>query len=196
MTQLEQYLKNATRGLWGRRKLEVQEELESDILERARRFELLGLEKPKAVSKALEELGNPQKLALGFWEVQMAMQKHFMLASLAVVMLLSVVMWQGTTQRNFSFSCTNPDHSTVFETQTKTSWLGSILVTRDLENLNWANMSVDQVKLANDLNALQMEAQKGQFETKTHKPIVLERLKLNVQNPASSTAYQLRCTLQ
>ena len=69
-------------------------------------------------------------------------------------------------------------------------------LSRDLENLNWANMSVDQVKLANDLNALQMEAQKGQFETKTHKPIVLERLKLNVQNPASSTAYQLRCTLQ
>ncbi len=196
MTELQKYLQKATRGLYGKRKLEVREELESDITERTKRFELLGLEKPKAILKALEELGNPQKLAFGFWEVEIAMQKHFVFVSLALVTLSSVAIWQGTMQRNFSFSCTNPDHSTRFETQTKTSWLESMLVTRDLENLSWENISTDETKAEYGANSLRMEGRNGQFETKTHKPIILERLKLDVQNLASWDAYILRCTLQ
>ena len=56
--ELERYLKAATRGLWGKKKLEVREELEAHILERAHKHELLGLEHQKALSNAIQELGN------------------------------------------------------------------------------------------------------------------------------------------
>jgi hypothetical protein len=58
MTPLEQYLQNATRGIWGKRTLEIREELESDILERAKKFELGGLSQDQAVEKAILELGD------------------------------------------------------------------------------------------------------------------------------------------
>jgi hypothetical protein len=58
MTPLEQYLKNATRGIWGKRKLEILEELESDITERAKKFELGGLSRDQAVQQAILELGD------------------------------------------------------------------------------------------------------------------------------------------
>lgn len=57
MNELEQYLKTATRGLWGKRKLEVREELKAHVLERVRKHELLWLSREDAVSKSLSELG-------------------------------------------------------------------------------------------------------------------------------------------
>jgi hypothetical protein len=62
MDKLERYLKNATQGLWGKRKLEVREELESHVLERARKHELSGLTREAAISKTLEELGNARAI--------------------------------------------------------------------------------------------------------------------------------------
>ena len=62
MNELEQYLKNATRGLWGKRKLEVQEELEAHVLERARKHELMGMSRENAISKTLKELGNARAM--------------------------------------------------------------------------------------------------------------------------------------
>jgi hypothetical protein len=60
VTELEQFLRNATRGLWGKRKLEVQEELESHVLGRAHKHELLGLSREAAISRSLAELGPAQ----------------------------------------------------------------------------------------------------------------------------------------
>jgi hypothetical protein len=60
MNELEHYLKTATRGLWGKRKLEAHEELENHLLERARKHELLGLSREDAISKSLAELGSAQ----------------------------------------------------------------------------------------------------------------------------------------
>ena len=57
MTELEHFLKTATRGLWGKRKLEVREELESHLLERTRKHELLGFSREDAISRSLAELG-------------------------------------------------------------------------------------------------------------------------------------------
>jgi hypothetical protein len=57
MTELETYLKTATRGLWGKKKLEVREELEVHILEQARKLELQGLNKPDAIQKVLKQIG-------------------------------------------------------------------------------------------------------------------------------------------
>jgi hypothetical protein len=65
MTELEQYLKNATRGIWGKRKLEIQEELERDVLERTKKFELMGFSRDQAVEKAILELGDVRALNSG-----------------------------------------------------------------------------------------------------------------------------------
>lgn len=65
MNELEHFLKSATRGLFGKRKLEVREELESHVLERAHKHELLGLSREDAVSKSLAELGSAQVIRSG-----------------------------------------------------------------------------------------------------------------------------------
>jgi hypothetical protein len=56
-TELEAYLKAATRGLWGKKKLEVREELENHVLERAHKHELEGFKQPEAIQKVLEQIG-------------------------------------------------------------------------------------------------------------------------------------------
>jgi hypothetical protein len=65
MNELEHFLKNATQGLWGKRKLEVREELENHVLERVRKHELLGLSREGAISKSLSELGPAQVIRSG-----------------------------------------------------------------------------------------------------------------------------------
>jgi hypothetical protein len=65
MNELEHFLKAATRGLWGKRRLEVREELESHVLGRAHKHELLGLSREDAISKSLAELGSAQVIRSG-----------------------------------------------------------------------------------------------------------------------------------
>jgi hypothetical protein len=72
MTELEHYLKTATRGLWGKRKLEVREELEAHVLERAHKHELLGLSREDAISKSLAELGSAQVVRSGLQQTYSA----------------------------------------------------------------------------------------------------------------------------
>jgi hypothetical protein len=69
MNELENFLKTATRGLWGKRKLEIQEELEAHVLERARKHELSGLNRENAILKTLEELRNPRAISCKMTEV-------------------------------------------------------------------------------------------------------------------------------
>ena len=65
MTDLERYLNAATKGLWGKRKLEVREELEIHIRDRAHTLEHTGLEHESAIRKAIQELGDPRVLNHG-----------------------------------------------------------------------------------------------------------------------------------
>jgi hypothetical protein len=69
MNEPEQYLNNATRGLSGKRKLEVREELENHVLERAHKHELSGLTREAAILKTLEELGNARAINRKMTEV-------------------------------------------------------------------------------------------------------------------------------
>ena len=64
-TCVETYLRQATRGLWGRKRLEVREELAAHLHERALSYQLAGLSETDAVKKALAELGKPQEVSLG-----------------------------------------------------------------------------------------------------------------------------------
>lgn len=143
MTPLEQYLNNATRGIWGKRKLEIREEIEADITERSKKFLLDGFSRDQALAKTFEELGSPQQLSTGFWEVQMAMQKNFMFGA---VMLFSVVTWQATLQRNFNYSCVSPNKLVQLETQVSSSFLNQFSMARNLENLDFTIFTAKNIK--------------------------------------------------
>ena len=62
---LERYLRLATWGLWGRKKLEVRRELEGNIQELALEFQMAGCPREEAISRALEEFGPPEKVSQG-----------------------------------------------------------------------------------------------------------------------------------
>lgn len=64
-TQTEQYLDRATRGLWGRKRLEVREELGAHLEGRVSAYRIAGLSEADAVERALAELGSPQHVSVG-----------------------------------------------------------------------------------------------------------------------------------
>jgi hypothetical protein len=197
MIELEQYLQKATRGIWGRRKFEIQEELTRDILERTKKFELTGFSRDQAVLKSLEELGNPRKLALGFWEVQMAVQRNLMLGSLMAVMLLSVATWQATIQRDFRFSCTNSDQSYSIEGNKTATWLNVFLVARELEKVDFVDFTMEKIKTttteSENYFLMRVEGGSGQFRTTNQTYIDLKNPILTVQNPTAKKLIEMQC---
>ncbi len=64
-TATETYLRQATRGLWGRKQREVKEELEGHLHERVMAHRIAGLRETDAVERALVELGSPQEVNAG-----------------------------------------------------------------------------------------------------------------------------------
>jgi hypothetical protein len=197
MTELEQYLQNATRGIWGKRKLEIREELERDILERTKKFELMGFSRDQGILKSLEELGNPRKLSLGFWEVQMAMQKNLMLGALMVAMLLSVSTWQATTQRDFRFSCTNSDQSYSLEGNKTANWLNVFSVSRELEKVDFIDFTMEKIKMttaeSKNYFSVHGEGGSGQFRTTNQTYVNLKNPILTVQNPSATGSIKMQC---
>lgn len=83
---LEHYLKQATRGLWGKRKLELHEELEAHILEKAERYELTGATRAEAIAKVIAELGEAQAINRAMKGV------HVMPTAIKVSLLAAAVM--------------------------------------------------------------------------------------------------------
>ncbi len=65
MKEVEQYLKSATRGLWGRKHKEVREELEAHIQERVMAHRMAGLNEQDATERTLRELGHPREVSAG-----------------------------------------------------------------------------------------------------------------------------------
>jgi hypothetical protein len=63
--ELETYLRRATRGLWGKKRLEVREELTQHVLEKAHGHEVGGLQREAAIARALTELGDPRAIRSG-----------------------------------------------------------------------------------------------------------------------------------
>ena len=63
--EAERYLRQATRGLWGRRRREVREELAAHLAERVTAYRIGGLSECDATEKALVELGSPRAVSAG-----------------------------------------------------------------------------------------------------------------------------------
>ena len=65
MKEVERYLNRATRGLWGRKRREVREELEIHLSERVTAHRIAGLSEADAVERALVEMGEPREVSAG-----------------------------------------------------------------------------------------------------------------------------------
>ncbi len=197
MTNLEQYLNNATRGIWGKRKLEIREELEAHILENARKYEITGFTPDQSVTKVLGQLGNPRTLSFGFWEVYVVMQRQLMLGSLMVVMLFSIATWQATIQRDFKFSCASANQSQSIEGNKTTSWLNAFFVARELEKVDFTDFTMEKVKTtatdSGKLSSMYSEAESGQFRTTNQKYVDLRNPKLTVQTAKDKGSNKLHC---
>jgi hypothetical protein len=68
-TPIDDYLRKSTRGLWGRKRAEVTEELSTHINGRVHSHLIAGLSERDAVAKALAELGQPRAVSAGMARV-------------------------------------------------------------------------------------------------------------------------------
>jgi len=66
---LERYLNSACAGLYGLEWQTVRDELEANLLERVREFQVMGFAREVALEKALEEFGAPSRVSRGMREV-------------------------------------------------------------------------------------------------------------------------------
>jgi hypothetical protein len=96
-TALERYLRAATRGLWGRKRLEVREELTAHLLERAYRHEVAGLGHEAAVARAIAELGNPQTIRAGMIGVH-TMPNLFKISGVLTVLAAGAIAFWGVSR--------------------------------------------------------------------------------------------------
>lgn len=100
MSELDRYLRRATRGLWGRRRQEVWAELEANLGLRVRELQVAGLSEAAAAQKALEEIGEPRIVQEGMTRLYTfpKMARASLLAAmlaLALTGLLSVLQGQA-----------------------------------------------------------------------------------------------------
>ncbi|CAM3858066.1 permease prefix domain 1-containing protein [Deinococcus frigens] len=99
MKGTERYVRQATRGLWGRARRELQAELEGHIAERCQEFRLAGLNPQEAERQTLRELGAPVQVRAGMLDVHTvpALGKAGVLSALLATALFSALP-QGLAQ--------------------------------------------------------------------------------------------------
>ncbi len=69
MESLEQYVNQATKFLWGKKKHEIRTELIGNIKEMALEYQLRGLSATESISEAIKEFGDVRQLSRQFMEV-------------------------------------------------------------------------------------------------------------------------------
>jgi hypothetical protein len=139
MNALEQFLDRATKGLRGQNRLEVREELEAHVLERAHKHELSGLARDLAIDQAVVELGHPETLAIKFQDVHMAKQKRAWFGAFAIMTVCAVSVWQASIPREFSFFCETPNQLVEMAGQAKSNWFERSSMIKDLEHFSSHN---------------------------------------------------------
>ena len=65
MTELEKFLRQASKGLWGAQRQTVRKELESHVRHRAQRYEISGSSQNEAIKLAIEDLGDARAISAG-----------------------------------------------------------------------------------------------------------------------------------
>jgi hypothetical protein len=105
MTDLEKFLRQASRGLWGRERQTVRRELESHIRQRANRYEVSGSSEIEAIKLAIADLGEPREINSGMkgvYSVPTTIRAGVLTAALATFVFmgaqLSTAQVTGTTK--------------------------------------------------------------------------------------------------
>ncbi|CAN5860735.1 hypothetical protein BH24DEI2_BH24DEI2_17370 [soil metagenome] len=93
---IDRYLMRATRGLWGRRKREVKEELATHIEGRVQAHRIGGLGEETAVQRTLEELGQPAQVSGGMMTLHTIPSLMGLGALFATALVLSVTLISGS----------------------------------------------------------------------------------------------------
>ena len=104
MTDLEKFLCQASRGLWGRERQTVRRELESHIRHRAQRYEVSGSSEVEAIKLAIADLGEAREISSGMkgvYSVPTTIRAGVLTAALATFVFmgaqLSTAQITGTT---------------------------------------------------------------------------------------------------
>jgi hypothetical protein len=105
MTDLEKFLRRASRGLWGRERQTVRRELESHIRHRAQRYEVSGSSEVEAIKLAIADLGEAREINSGMkgvYSVPTTIRAGVLTAALATFVFmgaqLSTAQVTGTTK--------------------------------------------------------------------------------------------------
>ena len=112
MKRLEDYLSDATRGLFGRRKKAVQLELRGAIEDKLHRYQIAGMSEEQALERTLQDLGSARALRGGFFRLHSApllgQLGALVLASSAAVLALwpsSVAQVAATQAKPYKIDC-------------------------------------------------------------------------------------------
>ena len=133
MTDLEKFLRQASRGLWGRERQTVRRELESHIRHRAQRYEVSGSSEVEAIKLAIADLGEAREINSGMkgvYSVPTTIRAGVLTAALATFLFMgtqlstaqisgwstptclklnssgySVSVQENNTERDFALSC-------------------------------------------------------------------------------------------
>jgi hypothetical protein len=120
--RIETYLRKSTRGLWGKRREEVREELSAHIYGRVNAHLIGGLSESDAVEKTLTELGHPTNVSAGMarlYTLPVVAGSGMMLAMCCAVV---VVLLSGSTAQTLQLSNTFPTDECLNPTEAVTPY--------------------------------------------------------------------------
>jgi hypothetical protein len=194
-TELEKYLNAATRGLWGKRKLEVREELENHVLERAYKHELLGIAREDAIQKSIQELGDARVINHKMTEVYM-FSKQLLLGGICACTLVSLGFWQASLPRAFRVQCDNAAQTFQFSGTSTGTFLKRIdtsgLALALQHNNKMQSESIDATVYSDDPSRTYEMTAKNATIDYEQKTFHLETVSLRVPREIS----QVRCVIQ
>ena len=96
MNEVERYLERATWGLWGRKRREVREELESHLFERITAHRIAGVSEEDAIERVLRELGEPEEVSAGMMKLYTAPWMAGSGVLLAAICTLAVITFSDS----------------------------------------------------------------------------------------------------
>jgi hypothetical protein len=102
--RIETYLRKSTRGLWGRKKTEVREELSAHIQGRVHGYLVAGYSERDALEKTLIELGHPTHVSVGMARLHTLPLVAGSGMALAMCCALVVVLLSGSTAQTLKVS--------------------------------------------------------------------------------------------
>ncbi len=125
MNSLENYLNEATRGLWSKRRKAVQIELRGALEDKVHRYQIAGLSEEQALERAIADLGNARVVRGGFFRLHSApllgQLGALVLASSAAVLALwpsSSAQVAATQAKPYQVDCVALTKQSAYEQRT------------------------------------------------------------------------------